>query len=139
MMSKLSSKGSENYSRNMKVSQELIYSKEFDTYSELEKILTENLASLKLIIHFDESAHLESTALKQARTDSNKDDCAPDYFAFGETSPKQNNRDELDSAAHSRDVDDWLLTDKWGKSHYPSVPDSEAATAIESILNEELS
>lgn len=82
------------------------------------------------------TAHLESLA----RNESNKDDCAPDYFAFGENSPKQNNRDDLlDNAAHSRDVDDWLLSDKWGKSRYPSVPDSEAATAIESILNEELS
>lgn len=89
------------------------------------------------------TAHLESMALKQARTDSklvtNKDDCSSEYFAFGENSPKQNNRDELDNATHSRDVDEWLLTDKWGKSSYPSVPDSEAATAIESILNEELS
>lgn len=86
---------------------------------------------------------MESIALKQARTDAkldpNKDECGPNYFAFGENSPKQKNQDDLDNAAHSRDVDDWLLTDKWGKSHYPSVPDSEAATAIESILNEDLS
>lgn len=91
----------------------------------------------------DYEAQLESIALKQSRTDSklesSEDDLAPDYFAFGDNSPKHNNRDELDSASHSRDVDDWLLTDKWGKSRYPSVPDSEAATAIESILNEELS
>lgn len=85
-------------------------------------------------------AHLESLARSESKLDSSKDDCAPDYFAFGENSPKQNNQDDLlDSAAHSRDVDDWLLSDKWGKSRYPSVPDSEAATAIESILNDELS
>lgn len=87
---------------------------------------------------------MESIALKQARSESrietNYDECGSDYFAFGENSPKQKNQNnDLDNAAHSRDVDDWLLTDKWGKSHYPSVPDSEAATAIESILNEELS
>lgn len=82
-------------------------------------------------------------SLKQAHNDSkldaNKDDCGSDYFAFGENSPKQDNQYSVDNAAHSRDVDDWLLTDKWGKSSYPSVPESEAATAIESILNEELS
>lgn len=83
------------------------------------------------------AAHLESIALEQARAESNKDGSAPDYFAFGEHSPKQNNQDhDLDNAAQT---DDWLLTDKWSKSSYPSVPDSEAATAIESILNEELS
>lgn len=83
---------------------------------------------------------MESLARNESKLDSNTDDCAPDYFAFGENSPKQNNQDDLlDNAARSRDVDDWLLSDKWGKSRYPSVPDSEAATAIESILNEELS
>lgn len=85
------------------------------------------------------TAHLESVALKQAREanmDLNKDDCGSDYFAFGENSPKPDNQDTVDCATHSRDVDDWLLSDKWGKSSYPSVPDSEAATAIESILNE---
>lgn len=87
------------------------------------------------------TAQLESLALKKSdsKLDPNKDDCALDYFAFGNNSPKRNNQDDLDKAAHSRDVDDWLLTDKWDKSRYPSVPDSEAATAIESILNEELS
>lgn len=90
------------------------------------------------------SAQLENLALKQARVnsrlDSNKDDCASDYFAFGENSPKQNNQqDDLENVAHPRGVDEWLITDKWGKSNYPSVPDSEAATAIESILNDELS
>lgn len=69
--------------------------------------------------------------------ESNEDN-APDYFAFGANSPKLKNQEDQDNASHSRDVDDWLMTDKWGDSRYPSVPDSEAATAIESILNEEL-
>lgn len=90
-----------------------------------------------------QTAHLESLAIEQARdgadADSNKDDCGSDYFAFGSNSPKQKNQNDQDNAAHSRDVDDWLMADKWGDSRYPSVPDSEAATAIESILNEEIS
>lgn len=82
-------------------------------------------------------AHLESLAIKQARSESKLDnDCAPEYFAFGDNSPKRNNQDD---SARPREVDDWLMSDKWGESRYPSVPDSEAATAIESILNEETS
>lgn len=77
-------------------------------------------------------------ALKQARSDSHND-CAPEYFAFGEKSPKRNNRDDLTNSTRPREVEEWLLTDKWGDSRYPSVEDNEAATAIESILNEELS
>lgn len=83
-------------------------------------------------------------ALKQAKFDmkkeTGKDDHSAEYFTFGNSSPKRSNHNhELDNLYRSRDVDDWLLADKWGDSRYPSVPDSEAATAIESILNEELS
>lgn len=97
------------------------------------------------------AAHLEGLALKQTKLESGKGEMGQDYFAFGDSGqeyfafgesqspPKQTNQDDSDSATHSRDVEDWLLADKWGKSHYPSVPDSEAATAIESILNDELS
>lgn len=75
-------------------------------------------------------------ALKQAKVESKEDS---DYFAFGDNPPKQNVREhDQDSATHSRDVDDWMMADKWADSRYPSVPDSEAATAIESILNEDL-
>jgi len=75
-------------------------------------------------------------ALKQAKEEP-KDEA--DYFAFGENTSKQNFREhDQDSATHSRDVDDWLMNDKWSDSRYPSVPDSEAATAIESILNDDL-
>lgn len=87
-------------------------------------------------------AHLENIALDRARENSkgdlNKDDRTPDYFAFGTSSPKQKDQDNQDNATHSQDVDDWLMVDKWGDSRYQSVPDSEAATAIESILNEEI-
>lgn len=86
-------------------------------------------------------AHLESIALEQAResnkVETNRDGSTPDYFAFGTNSPKQKNQDDQDNASHSREVDEWLMADKWGDSRYPSVPDSEAATAIESILNDE--
>ena len=112
-------------------------------WQDMERLELLGIQRLTVTPHTD-VAHLESIALKQAKADSkldsNKDDCAPDYFAFGDSSPKQKNRGhDLDNAAHSRDVDDWLLTDKWGESRYPSVPDSEAATAIESLLNEEIS
>lgn len=79
---------------------------------------------------------MESISLKETKVDI-KDDA--DYYAYGDQSPKQKVREhDPDSATHSRDVDDWLLADKWSESRYPSVPDSEAATAIESILNEEI-
>lgn len=90
-------------------------------------------------------AHLENIALQQARSDSRLDsnfDSGTDLFAFGDSSPRQRNQDnDLDSVAHTRDVEEYLLMDKWANSRFPSVPDcdSEKATAIESILNEELS
>lgn len=82
--------------------------------------------------------------MKQARSDMKKEagqeDVTADYFTFGSNSPKRNNHShELNNLPRLGDVDDWFLADKWGDSRYPSVPDSEAATAIESILNEELS
>lgn len=82
---------------------------------------------------------LEILAYEQAKIYS-----GADYFAFGDNkSPKQTNQEDepIDSGSLSRDanLDDWFGPDKWGKSRYPSVPDSEAATAIESILNDELS
>uniref|UniRef100_A0A6G1S9K1 Uncharacterized protein KIAA0240 n=2 Tax=Aceria tosichella TaxID=561515 RepID=A0A6G1S9K1_9ACAR len=87
-------------------------------------------------------AHLESVALKRSRDDSkseSQDDCGQNYFAFGPNSPKHKDQVDQDNVTHSRDADDWLLPDKWSESRYQSVPDSEAATAIESILNEEIS
>ena len=82
------------------------------------------------------TAHLENMAFKQAKVETKEDS---DYFTYGDTSPKQKVKDhDQDSATHSRDVDDWLIPDKWADSRYPSVPDSEAATAIESILNENI-
>lgn len=82
--------------------------------------------------------------MRQARSDMKKDSSqeepSTDYFTFGDKSPKRNNHShELNNLSRLGDVDDWFLADKWGDSRYPSVPDSEAATAIESILNEELS
>lgn len=97
----------------------------------------------------NKTAHLECLAMKQSKLDSSKDeggqehfafgDGGQDYFSFRDNSPKLAHQEDSDNGTQSRDVEDWLLADKWGKSHYPSVPDSEAATAIESILNEELS
>lgn len=78
-------------------------------------------------------AHLESISMEQARDFTRTDSAEPD--SFGRNSL---NQDDQDSAAHSRDVDEWLINDKWGDPRYPSVPDSEAATAIESILNEQI-
>lgn len=79
-------------------------------------------------------------SLRQARNETkiDKEETGADYFAFGQNSPKQPNQDELDGVHGSRGVDDWLLGDNWAKTNYTSVPDSEAATAIESILNDEL-
>lgn len=65
-----------------------------------------------------------------------KDDCTADYMAFGENSPKYNIRDDHDSVTRSKQVDDWLMADKWSKS---CLSDNEAALAIESILDDEIS
>lgn len=96
----------------------------------------------KFVHQYYQLAHLESIALDQTRDDTKskpQNDCGQNYFAFGSNSPKQKDQVDQDNVAHSRDVDDWLLPDKWSESRYQSVPDSEAATAIESILNEEIS
>lgn len=91
-------------------------------------------------IVFKTTAHLDRMAIKQSRDDTKSDYCGPGYFAFGGTSsPKQDNQVDEETATRSRDVDDWLMPNKWAESRYSSVPDSEAATAIESILNEEIS
>lgn len=70
------------------------------------------------------------------------------HFAFGDnSSPTRHiNHDDTETAANSARVspsrhdDDWS-SDRWVKptDEYTTMPDSEAATAIESLLNEELS
>lgn len=99
-----------------------------------------NSDSLTNYFRYLQTAHQESLILKQARLDSKlelNNDCG--HFAFGDNhSPKPNNLEE-NHTARPREVEDWLLNDKWGDTRYTTVPDSEAATAIESILNEELS
>lgn len=80
--------------------------------------------------------------LKQEHVEINQDDSAlkaTDFLAYGDKSPELRT-DDLDNLHRSPSkMDNWLMSDKWNKSRFSSVPDSEAALAIESILDDELS
>lgn len=63
------------------------------------------------------------------------DDCGSEFMlGFGDSSPKCNINDEQDSIGQSKQVDEWLMPDKWNKSY---LLDNEASLAIESILDDD--
>ena len=84
------------------------------------------------------NGHSKAAGPKDSKVDIKavKEESSPDYLAFGDSSPRYTIRDDRENIAQSKQVDEWLLENKWNKS---MLSDNEAALAIESILDDEMS